>query len=56
MRVLLSTPSLRARSMQKRRDWAGALVPNLRATGRLGETEARALVLGALSCFDARPV
>jgi AcrR family transcriptional regulator len=64
-RVLLSTPSLRARSMQKHRDWADALVPILRSagrpddtrqpddTGQLDETEARALVLSALSCFDA---
>jgi AcrR family transcriptional regulator len=55
-RVLLSTPSLRARSMQKHREWADALVPILRAAGRpdeaLGEIEARALVLSALSCFD----
>jgi hypothetical protein len=53
MRVLLSTPSLRARSMQKHRDWADALVPILRAADDLDETEARALVLCALSCFDA---
>ena len=53
MRVLPSTPSLRARSMQKHRDWAGELVPVLRAVGRLDETEARALVLSALFRFDA---
>jgi AcrR family transcriptional regulator len=35
MRVLLSTPSLRARSMQKHRDWADALVPILRAADDL---------------------
>ena len=52
-RVLLSTPSLRARSMQKHRDWADALVPILRGACLLDETEARALVLSALSCFDA---
>jgi hypothetical protein len=52
-RVLLSTPSLRARSMSKHRDWSDALVPILRADGRLDETEARALVLSALACFDA---
>jgi AcrR family transcriptional regulator len=52
-RVLLSTPSLRARSMQKHRDWADTLIPVLRASRALGETEARALVLSALSCFDA---
>jgi AcrR family transcriptional regulator len=52
-RVLLSTPSLRARSMQKHRDWAGTLVPILRSAHQLDETEARALVLSALSCFDA---
>ncbi|MCW2935504.1 MAG: transcriptional regulator, tetR family [Actinomycetia bacterium] len=51
-RVLLSTPSLRARSMQKHRDWADVLVPILRVADRLDETEARALVLSALSCFD----
>jgi AcrR family transcriptional regulator len=53
MRVLLSTPSLRARSMQKHRDWADTLVPVLRASRSLDETEARALVLSALACFDA---
>ena len=53
MRVLLSTPSLRARSMQKHRDWADTLVPILRAAGLLDKTQARALVLSALSCFDA---
>lgn len=53
MRVLLSTQSLRARSMQKHRDWADALAPILRGICLLDETEARALVLSALSCFDA---
>jgi hypothetical protein len=39
--------------MQKHRDWADTLVPILRAARPLDETEARALVLSALSCFDA---
>jgi len=42
MRVLLSTPSLRARSMQKHRDWADTLVPILRAGRSLGEILDRA--------------
>jgi AcrR family transcriptional regulator len=53
MRILLSTPSLRARSMQKHRDWADVLVPILRAASQLDQTQARAAVLSALSCFDA---
>jgi MftR C-terminal domain len=53
MRILLSTPSLRARSTQKYRDWADALVPILRTVGNLDQTEAQALVLSALACFDA---
>jgi hypothetical protein len=39
--------------MQKHCDWADTLVPVLRAACPLDETEARALVLSALSCFDA---
>jgi AcrR family transcriptional regulator len=53
VRVLLSTPSLRARSMQKHRDWADALMPILQGACPLDQTEARALTLSALSCFDA---
>ncbi|MEU3985416.1 TetR family transcriptional regulator [Streptomyces sp. NPDC026672] len=53
MRVLLSESSLRARSTQKHQEWAEFLMPVLRSNTGVGGTQARALVLSALSCFDA---
>jgi AcrR family transcriptional regulator len=53
MGVLLSTDSLRARSVQKHQQWTQFLIPALRTGRKLDETQARALVLSALACFDA---
>ncbi|PJJ63853.1 TetR family transcriptional regulator [Compostimonas suwonensis] len=50
MRVMLSAPTLRARNLQKHREWAEFLIP---ALGQSDLARARALVFGALSCFDA---
>ncbi|MFJ9543938.1 TetR family transcriptional regulator [Streptomyces sp. NPDC101225] len=53
MRVLLSMPSLRARSTQKHQEWAEFLIPVLRSNTEADALQARALVLSALSCCDA---
>lgn len=54
VRVMTSTPSLRARNLEKHQAWADALTPLVEA--RLGGTDvtlrARTLVQAALGCFD----
>jgi AcrR family transcriptional regulator len=54
VRVMMSTPSLRARNTEKHHAWAEVLLPSV--AGRLGETNgdlrARTVVQAALACFD----
>ncbi|NII40513.1 AcrR family transcriptional regulator [Curtobacterium flaccumfaciens] len=56
VRVMLSTPSLRARNLEKHHAWAEVLLPLVAARLGLGETDgdlrARTVVQAALSCFD----
>lgn len=58
VRMLIETPSLRARNWEKTQDWQNLLVPEI--SRRLGTNEAiaqdpraRALVGSALACLDA---
>lgn len=54
VRVMTSTPSLRARNLEKHQAWAAVLTPPV--AERLGEPEsslrARTVVQAALACFD----
>jgi AcrR family transcriptional regulator len=57
-RMLATTPSLRARQMEKRQAWAALMVPEI--TRRMGlapddptEPRATAMVAAALACLDA---
>ncbi|MFM1728346.1 TetR family transcriptional regulator [Prescottella soli] len=54
MRVLTSTPSLRARNLEKHLAWANLLVPVVRErlAGGYAELRAQTLVQVALACFD----
>jgi AcrR family transcriptional regulator len=54
VRVMLRTPSLRARNLEKHLSWADALVPLTleRLSGDEAELRARTLVQAALGCFD----
>jgi len=54
VRVMLRTPSLRARNLEKHMSWADALVPLTveRLPGDEAELRARTLVQAALGCFD----
>jgi hypothetical protein len=56
--MLATTPSLRARQMEKRQAWAALMVPEI--TRRMGlapddptEPRATAMVAAALACLDA---
>ncbi|PZE82421.1 TetR family transcriptional regulator [Curtobacterium sp. MCBD17_032] len=54
VRVMLSTPSLRARNTEKHSAWAEVLLPLVvdRLGGTDGDLRARAVVQAALACFD----
>jgi AcrR family transcriptional regulator len=51
--MMLTTPSLRARAVEKRLDWLDLLVPELdRRMGGASPLQARAIVACALTCLD----
>jgi len=51
--MMLTTPSLRARAVEKRMDWLDLLVPELdRRMGGASPLQARAIVACALTCLD----
>ena len=51
--MMLNTPSLRARAVEKRLDWLDLLVPELdRRMGGTSPLQARAIVACALTCLD----
>jgi AcrR family transcriptional regulator len=54
MRLLSSTPTLRARNLEKHLDWAARLTPLVadRLTGTNAQLRAQALVHASLACFD----
>lgn len=52
MRVLMSTPALRAKNHEKHASWSVDLVEILRRHGELNDGQASALVGSALACFD----
>lgn len=56
MRVMMSTPGLRARNLEKHSLWSALLVPVIEArpdpSGRIDGYRARVLVNAALSCLD----
>ncbi|OEI67860.1 TetR family transcriptional regulator [Curtobacterium sp. ER1/6] len=54
VRVMLRTPALRARNLEKHMTWADALVPLVveRLPGDDAELRAQTLVQAALGCFD----
>lgn len=56
MRVMISTPSLRARNTEKHLAWMNVLVPQVAAAITVSESErqyhARAITLCALTCLD----
>lgn len=54
MRVLLSTPTLRARNLEKHLAWARMLVPLVaeRMSGDDADVRADAIVQASLACFD----